>query len=191
MNHENIRELMDVKDSVQNLINRTTKDSNFGKFRYSVNTHWEGGALCKARVRNEHNLVVDEKPILGGCDLGVSPVELILTALGTCQEIMYSVVASRMDIELEECEVTLTAELDIRGLLGVETKEAVCPGFSRIDYETNIKSSASNAQLSALVEAVERQCPVLDMLTRKVEISSSVISNGQDLIKQDDKVACI
>ncbi len=188
MSQENIKDLTGVKDSVQNLISRTSKNSNFGKFHYTVDTHWEGGVLCNARVRNEHNLVIDEKPILGGCDLGVSPVELILVALGTCQEIMYSVTATRMNIELEECEVKLTAELDVRGMLGVKGDEDSFPGFTSIDYITKLKSNASSEQLESLINTVEKQCPVLDMLTRKVTINSSTIVNNQELSLQD-KVA--
>ncbi|NNC67584.1 MAG: OsmC family protein [Gammaproteobacteria bacterium] len=188
MSQENIRDLTGLKDSVQNLLNKTSKNSNFGKFNYTVDTHWEGGVLCKARVRNEHNLVIDEKPILGGCDLGVSPVELVLVALGTCQEIMYSVTASRMNIELEECDVKLKAELDVRGMLGVKGEEASCPGFTSIDYVTTLKSDASRDELANLIKTVEKQCPVLDMLTRKVEINSSTIVNKQ-MLTHEDKVA--
>ncbi|MGH1538360.1 MAG: OsmC family protein [Gammaproteobacteria bacterium] len=181
MRQENISDTTAIKDSIQNLINRSLKDSNFGKFRYAVNTHSDGGMLCSARVRNEHSLVVDEKPILGGCDLGVSPVELILIALGTCQEVMYSAVASTMNIELEECEVNLNAELDIRGMLGVNGEDKASPGFSNIDYVTKLKGNASTEQMASLIATVEKQCPVLDMLTRKVNINSEVFVNEQKL----------
>ena len=188
MSQENIRDLTGVKDSVQNLISKASTNSDFGKFSYTVDTHWEGGVLCKARVRNEHSLVIDEKPIMGGCDLGVSPVELVLVALGTCQEIMYSVTASRMNIELEECDVKLTAELDVRGMLGVKGEGEACPGFTNIDYVTKIKSNASSEQLDNLVKTVEKQCPVLDMLTRGVKINGSTIINNKAVAYQD-KVA--
>ena len=177
---------MGVKESVEDLISKSIKDSSFGQFKYNVDTHWEGGVLCKASIRNEHELVVDEKPILGGCDLGASPVELILAALGTCQEIMYSVIASSLDIKLEECDVNLTADLDVRGLLGVETQERVCPGFSNINYSTNIKTNASNEQLAKLLESVEKQCPVLDILTRKVPITNSILINGKEFSSEED-----
>ena len=186
MSHENIKNLVGVKESVEDLINKSSQDPSFGHFKYDVNTHWEGGVLCKASIRNEHELVVDEKPMLGGCDLGPSPVELILAALGTCQEIMYSVIASSMDIELEECDVKLTADLDIRGLLGVDMAEKVCPGFSNINYLTNIKTNASNEQLVALLDIVEKQCPVLDILTRQVPIANSIIINGQKFSSEED-----
>ena len=188
MSQENIRDLTGLNDSVQKLLSKTSIDENFGKFSYSVNTHWEGGVLCKARVRNEHSLVVDEKPILGGCDLGMNPVELLLVSLGTCQEIMYSIIATKLNIELEECEVKLNAELDVRGMLGAKDNSETSPGFTTINYITKIKSNASSEQLTDLIRLVEKQCPVLDMLTRKVEIKGSTIINNQDL-NQITKIA--
>ena len=181
MSQENISDLTGLKDSIQKLISKTSNEENFGKFTYSVNTHWEGGVLCKARVRNEHSLVVDEKPILGGCDLGMNPVELLLVSLGTCQEIMYSVIATKLNIELEECEVRLNAELDVRGLLGVEGEGETSPGFTNINYVTKLKSNATSEQLAELIQSVEKQCPILDMLTRKVAIEGTTIINNQEL----------
>ena len=169
-----------IKGSVSNIIDKVAKDINFGKLTYSVNTHWEGGALCKAQIRKAHSLVVDEQPEFGGCDLGASPVELILAALGTSQEIMYSRLASIMDIELEECDVRLTADLDMRGLLGIKDDESIPPGFLKINNETTIKSSASNEELQTLINAVEKQCPVLDILTRNVKIIGAVKIEGNN-----------
>ena len=174
-----------LEDTVNKITDRVTEDPEFGKFTYTVNTHWEGGVLCKANIRRAHSLVVDEPPELGGCDLGASPVELVLAALGTSQEIMYSTLASKMGIELEECDVSLTGEFDVRGLLGIQSEEVVNPGFSCINYVTTIKSSATKEKLQMLVDAVQRQCPILDMLTRNVNINGSTTLDGKEEYKED------
>lgn len=119
------------------------------------------------------------KSRLWGCDLGVSPVELVLVALGTCQEVMYSVMASKMNIKLDECDVKLTAELDVREMLGVKGAEKAYSGFTNIDYVTKIKSDASSEDIKKLIKTVEKQCPVLDMLTRNVSINGSSIINNK------------
>ncbi len=189
MSQENIRDNTSLKDSVLNLISKTSADENVGKFSYSVYTHNEGGVLCKARVRNEHSLVVDEKPILGGCDLGMSPIELLLVSLGTSQEIVFSMMASKLNIELEECEVQLTAELDVRGMLGVaDRNNEAGTGLSNINYTTKLKSNASSKQLEVLIQAVKKQCPVLNILTEKVSVKGTTIINNYEL-NHRDKVA--
>ena len=180
MSEENIKSLESVKVAVGKIINNANEDQDFGNFKYYVNTKWEGGTLCKNQIRRAHKLLVDEPPAFGGEDLSASPVELVLAALGSCQIIMYSALASIRSIELEECEVTLKANLNVRGLLGIrEQQQAVYPGFSNISYETKIISSESTEILQNLVKDVEKQCPVMDMLTRSVNVEGSTLINDK------------
>tara|TARA_B110000238_G_C16102457_1_gene428818 strand:+ start:628 stop:1128 length:501 start_codon:yes stop_codon:yes gene_type:complete len=162
------------------MIEKSQSDPDFGKFKYYVNTQWEGGTLCKNQIRRAHKLLVDEPSSFGGSDLSASPVELVLVALGSCQQIMYSALASVRNIPLEECEVTLTAQLNVRGLLGLDSDEQVFPGFSSIKYETNLSSSADDATLQKLIHDVEAQCPVMDMLTRNMKIDGVTNINDND-----------
>ena len=183
MNEENINSLETVKVAVGKIIDSANKDPEFGNFKYYVNTKWEGGTLCKNQIRRAHKLLVDEPPAFGGDDLSASPVELVLAALGSCQIIMFSALASTRGIELEECEVTLKAHLNVRGLLGIkEEKNTVYPGFSNISYETKIISSESKKMLRELVEDVEKQCPVMDMLTRSVSVEGTTLVNDELLL---------
>ena len=178
MNNENLKSLETVSVAVGKIIDSANQDSEYGNFKYYVNTKWEGGTLCKNQIRRAHKLLVDEPAAFGGDDLSASPVELVLAALGSCQLIMYAALAAVRQIELEECEVTLKASLNVRGLLGIkENDEIVSPGFSKITYETEIKSPASAEQLKKLVEDVEKQCPVMDMLTRPVTITGTAKVN--------------
>ncbi|MFK8066961.1 MAG: OsmC family protein [Gammaproteobacteria bacterium] len=171
----------DIKKAVVQMVEAVTSEPKNGQFKYKVNTQWEGDVLCSANIRNFPALMIDEPAAFGGGDTGPSPVEVVLAALGTCQEIMYSALASVMDIELEECKVTLTGDLDVRGLLGMGADAGIPPGFTEISYETHIKSPADKSQLEALVAAVETQCPVLDMLLRNVKVSGNAYANGEKL----------
>lgn len=180
MNSENVSSLETVRVAVGKIIDSAHQDPEYGNFKYYVNSKWEGGTLCKNQIRRAHKLLVDEPSAFGGDDLSASPVELILAALGSCQIIMFSALAATRQIELEECEVTLKARLNVRGLLGIkENNQAVYPGFSSINYETNIKSSASQKELKTLIDDVEKQCPVMDMLIRSVSIEGTALINDE------------
>ena len=72
--------------------------------------------------------------------------------------------------------------------MGFKGEEKVCPGFTNIGYVTKLKSNASSEQLANLIKTVENQCPVLDMLTRKVKMNGSTIINNKEWSHQD-KVA--
>ena len=45
-------------------------------------------------------MLVDEPRDIGGSDEAINPVELVLVALGTCQEIMYAAYAAVMGIQV-------------------------------------------------------------------------------------------
>ncbi len=131
---------------------------------------------CTGHVRNFAPIVVDEPPELGGQDKGANPVELLLVALGACQEIMYSAMAAMMGIRLDEVKVSLKGTLDLKGLFGMDP--AIPPGYQKIAYETILRSPASEEELRKLVEAVESHCPVLDTLVRPVEVTGRVTINS-------------
>lgn len=131
---------------------------------------------CTGLVRHFPPIVVDEPPELGGQDRGANPVELLLVALGACQEIMYSAMASMMGIKLDEVKVNLKGSLDLKGLFGMDP--AIPPGYQKITYETVLKSSAPEEELRKLIEAVESHCPVLDTLARPIEVTGKVTINN-------------
>jgi uncharacterized OsmC-like protein len=131
---------------------------------------------CTGKVRNFAPIVVDEPPELGGGDKGVNPAELVLVALGACQEIMYSALASMMGIKLDEVKVDLKGTLDLKGLFGMDPN--IPPGYQKITYETTLKSPAPKEELDKLVEAVERHCPILDTLVRPIEVTGRVTINS-------------
>lgn len=117
----------------------------------------------------QHRLAADEPPALGGADSAPNPVELILAALGTCQEITYRAYATAMGIPLDSVSVELSGDIDLRGFFAVD--ESVRAGFQNIRGTVNIESSASEAELQKLRAVVDAHCPVLDILTNKVPVS--------------------
>ena len=125
------------------------------------------GFESEARA-GECRLVLDQPPALGGAARGPRPGEVILMALASCQEHTYRVHAALLGIPLEDIHVELEGLVDGRGFLG---DESVPPGFSEVRGTVTIKSSASDADLARLQEAVDRHCPVLDDLRRPVPVS--------------------
>lgn len=120
----------------------------------------------------QHRLAADEPAALGGADSGPNPVELILAALGSCQEITYRAYATALGIPLDSVAVELSGDIDLRGFFGVD--DTVRSGFQNIRGTVNIESSASEAELQKLRAVVDAHCPVLDMLANKVPVSLSL-----------------
>lgn len=123
-------------------------------------------------------LEVDEPPLIGGTDTGPTPVELVLAALGTCQEIVYATYARVLGIPIDGVAVNAEGRVDLRGFFGVAEVPA---GFQDVTFTVDIASPAPAEDVARLVEAVNAHCPVLDILTQPVQVQGAVRLNGQDL----------
>ncbi|WP_273846913.1 OsmC family protein [Rubrobacter calidifluminis] len=145
---------------------------------FSVQSRLAEGVRTETKIRG-FDLTVDEPKDLGGTDAGPNPVELVLAALATCQEIVYSVYAARAGVELERVEVDAEGDLDPRGFLGVS--EEVRPGFENVRYRVRIESPSEPEKVRELSRLVDEHCPVFDILTRPVEVSGAVELNGSPL----------
>jgi len=136
--------------------------------RFEAVSRQTGGLRSEVQTR-QFLLTVDEPPALGGGDAGPNPVELILAALASCQEITYRLHADALGIPLEGVSVKVSGELDLRGLFAAA--DDVRPGFQGLAVEVSLVSSASDAELERLREVVERHCPVLDLLQNATPVA--------------------
>lgn len=140
---------------------------------FSAATELVEGFQTKASIR-QFTVDVDEPPALFGTDTGPNPVELVLGALGTCQEIVYAAYAAVLGIPIDSLRINVKGNLDLRGFLNVAEVPA---GFTDVDYEVDIKSPAPSERIRQLAELVNAHCPVLDTIQRPVPVSFSVVHN--------------
>lgn len=146
-------------------------DPGAAKATFKSSSRLAEGFRSEVSIR-QHRLAADEPSALGGADSGPNPVELILAALGTCQEITYRAYATAMGIPLDSVSVELTGDIDLRGFFAVD--ESVRSGFQNISGTVNIESGASEVELQKLRAVVDAHCPVLDILTNRVPVSLSL-----------------
>jgi putative redox protein len=72
-------------------------DAANAKAVFSVDSRQVENLRSEAKIR-QFSLTVDEPPTLGGSDAGPNPVELVLAALATCQEITYRAYATALGV---------------------------------------------------------------------------------------------
>jgi uncharacterized OsmC-like protein len=176
-----------VKEALMATIGAIKENPAASNVVFRAGTKLEEDVRYSATIRDFPAFAIDEPPELGGQDSAVNPVELVLAALGTCQEIMYSAYASVMDIKLDGVEVDVRGYLDTQGLLGLD--ESVPPGFKRIVFDARISSDASDEQLTQLINTVESHCPVLDILATAQNITGTASVNGKQLATLSKKAA--
>src|SRR5215510_4442476 len=118
---------------------------------FAADSRQVDGLRSETKIR-QFSLTVDEPPNLGGTDTGPNPVELVLAALATCQEITYRAYATALGIPLESVSVNLTGTIDLKGFFAVD--DTVRPGYQNVTGTVRLESTASDEQLEMLRNAV-------------------------------------
>lgn len=145
-----------------------TADPSTAKAVFEAESRQADGLKSEVRIRQFH-LDVDEPEALGGKDQGPNPVEYVLAALASCQEITYRLYADALGIPLNNVSVRIKGDIDLRGFFAVE--EGVRPGYQAIEAEVTLDSPADEDTLRRLKEKVDRHCPVLDILANPTPVS--------------------
>ena len=141
---------------------------------FTADTALEDGYRTSAAIR-EFNLTIDEPPVIGGTDTGPTPVELVLAALGSCQEIVYATYARIHNIPIDAVRVKAEGRVDLRGFFGVSDVPA---GFQDVAFTVEVDSPASPEVIAELVAEVNARCPVLDILRSPVPVAGTYLHNG-------------
>ena len=120
-----------------------------------------------------HALVADEPVGSGGANLGPSPYELLLSALGACTAMTLRLYADRRGWPLEGVEVRLRHDrIHAEDCAECETRD----GFlDRIQKELTLLGPLDPTQRLRLAEIAER-CPVQRTLQREVLIEQRSVS---------------
>ncbi|KXH84035.1 OsmC family protein [Sporosarcina sp. HYO08] len=132
---------------------------------------WTGGVQTEIKVRQFEPFIVDEPKSLGGKDEGPNPLEFVLAGLSSCASVMIALIAKEQKFSYEAVEFKNAGELDVRGLRGVE---GVSPHFQSVNLDVFIKTEESDERLEQLKEAVEKRCPVINLL---IDAGVNVTSN--------------
>jgi len=177
--HHDTTERQRLKEALQARIKNLAAGSAAPRVVMRAETRWLGNLLCEAASRGLPAIRADEPQAMGGDNTAMNPMELVLAALGMCQEIVYSAYAALMDIPLDSVDVSLSGQLDLREMFDLQHEAGA--GFSKIRFETRLQSPASEAEIRKLVETVERCCPVLDTLGRPVPVTGQVHFNNKPL----------
>ena len=82
-------------------------------------------------------------------DNGVTPVEYVLVALGSCLTAGVAAVAQQRSIQLRSVRAVLAAEMDLHGILGADPD--VRNGFSGVSVSYQIDADATAEEIRALV----------------------------------------
>lgn len=138
--------------------------------RLQAQAHAEGrSGVRRIRIR-DFQVISDSPPDFAGYDLAPSSPELLLGALSSCLTHTYLIQAADQQIELRDVAVEVRGQLDPRA--GTPGHEGTPIYPHELSYTVRLTTDVT--ELDALNAAVERFCPILNLLRQGVEVRGSV-----------------
>lgn len=152
---------------MENSSNNTVMGDNGVIVRNATN-----GRFAQEIMIGQHTLIADEPITNGGNDLGPSPYDLLLAALGTCTAMTLRMYADLNHIPLQQAIVKLTHEkIYAKDCENCENNNAKIDHINRyIELQGNLDAE----QRKKLLE-IANKCPVHRTLTSNISITTMLI----------------
>jgi uncharacterized OsmC-like protein len=157
---------------------------DIARFQWRATTSWVRGTHSTSSIETFYGFGDEQKhrstftydadhPLqFAAEDNGVTPVEYVLVALGSCLTAGIAAVAQQRKIQLRSVEATIEAEMDLHGILGADPE--VRNGFSGIRVRYAIDADASPADVEALVAQSQKRSAVYDIITNPTNVTVQV-----------------
>lgn len=100
----------------------------------------------------------------GGSNAGPSPGTLGRGALGSCLAVGYAMWAARLGVPLDDVQVEVEADYDVRGELGIS--DEVPPGYTQVRYTVTVVSPAKEEDVRRVIDTADKYSPYLDVFSR-------------------------
>lgn len=151
------------------------------QFQWRATSQWLRGTHTRATLESFHGLGAEQKhrqpyrydtdhpEVFAAADNGATPVEMVLVGLAGCLTAGVAAVAQNRNIALRSVTATVEADMDLRGILGID--DQVRNGFDGIRVKYDIDADATQAEIEALVAQSQKRSAVFDIVTNPTDVS--------------------
>lgn len=119
-----------------------------------------------------HHIILDEPKDFGSSDEGMTPIEALLGALGACKCIVARSFAKKFGVVFSDLSIKIEGELDTDGFMGLNPEAKI--GLSEVKTTYHFVSESAPDKIAALVEFVDKTCPVADSMMNTPALESVV-----------------
>lgn len=161
-----------------------TEQPEGAQFTWRATCNWVNGTHSQSTVegyfglgdeqkhRTNFTFDADHPEIFAAEDNGATPVEYVLVGLASCLTAGVAAVAQNRDIQLRSVSATLEGDMDIQGILGIDSD--VRNGFGGIRVTFDIDADATRDEIEALVAQSQKRSAVFDIVTNPTNVTVAV-----------------
>ena len=161
-----------------------TEAPQAAQFTWRAVCKWQHGTHSRSTVqgfrglgeeqkhKTEFSFDADHPEVFASEDHGATPVEIVLVGLASCLMAGVAAVAQNRGIQLKSVEATLEGNMDIQGILGIDSD--VRTGFQDIKVTFNVDADASKQDIEALVAQSQKRSAVFDLVTNPTNVTVDV-----------------
>ncbi|MDX1433537.1 MAG: OsmC family protein [Gammaproteobacteria bacterium] len=176
-NGVNVQALLEAREALTNA-------PEAAQFKWRATCKWVNGTHSQTSVKGffglgdeqshktEFKFDADHPEIFASEDHGATPVELVLAGLASCLTAGVASVAQMRDIQLRSVSATLEGDMDIQGILGIDSD--VRNGFDGIKVTYHIDADAKPEDIKALVAQSQKRSAVYDIITNPTNVTVEV-----------------
>jgi uncharacterized OsmC-like protein len=176
-NGVNVEALLGVRDALPDT-------PEIAQFQWRTKVSWVNGTHSRSSVdtfygfgeeqhhRTTFTYDADHPLAFAAQDNGITPVEYVLVALGSCLTAGIASIAQQRKIQLRSVQATLEADEDLHGILGADP--GVRNGFTGVRVSYQIDADATTDEIKALVAQSQKRSAVYDILTNPTPVTVDV-----------------
>src|SRR5271169_3373661 len=151
------------------------------QFKWRAACEWKNGTHSHSTVEGYYGLGqeqhhkrtftfdADHPEVFAAEDRGITPVEFVLVGLASCLTAGIAAVAQHRNIQLRSVKATIEGDMDIQGILGIDSD--VRNGFGGIKISYNIDADAKREDIEALVAQSQKRSAVYDIVTNPTNVT--------------------
>ena len=177
-NGVNVEALLDAREAL-------TAAPEAANFTWRATCEWENGTHSRSVVesffglgaeqshRTQFSFDADHPELFASEDNGATPVEYVLVGLASCLTAGIASVAQNRQIQLRRVSATLEGDMDVQGILGIDSD--VRNGFGEIRVTYDIDADATPDEIRGIVAQSQKRSAVYDIVTNPTNVSVDVI----------------
>lgn len=154
------------------------------QFKWRTTSEWVNGTHSRTTINNffglgeDHtrektfDVETDHPTVFASEDKAATPVEIVLAGLAGCLTAGVAAVAQHRGIQLNLVKATIEGDMDIQGILGMDSD--IRNGFGNIRVNFEVDADASEEDIQALVAQSQKRSAVFDIIANPTNVMVTV-----------------